>query len=55
MIRLRSPSPSDIHRAISLSVRPQPWQSPERGSIVQTLVQGEVIAIGALVASRGAT
>src|SRR5947209_9257540 len=52
MIRWRSLSPSDIQRAISSSVRPQPRQSCERGSMVQTLVQGEAIAIVCLVAIR---
>ena len=45
MIASRSLSLSEAHCAISASVRPQPWQSPERGSMVQTLVQGEEIGI----------
>jgi hypothetical protein len=43
MIRRRSGSPSEAHWAISVSVRPQPRQSFDRGSMVQTLVQGELI------------
>ena len=54
MIRCRSLSESEPHCAISLSVRPHPWQSPDRGSIVQTLVQGEAIGIArVLVESPG--
>jgi hypothetical protein len=40
MIRFRSASVSDGHRAISSSVRLQPTHSPEAASIVQTFVQG---------------
>jgi hypothetical protein len=46
MIRRRSLSFSVPHSAISASVRPQPRHSPDRGSMVQTLVQGEEIGIG---------
>jgi len=54
MIASRSLSLSEPHCAISASVRPQPWQSPERGSMVQTLVQGEEIGIArAIVESTG--
>ena len=54
MIRSLSPSESEPHCAISPSVRPQPWQSPERGSIVHTLVQGEEIGMaGAIIESPG--
>jgi hypothetical protein len=45
MIRSRSLSESAPHCAISVSVRPHPRQSPDRGSIVQTLLQGEAIGI----------
>jgi hypothetical protein len=45
MIRRRSVSESDPHCAISPSVRPQPRQSPDRESIVQTFVQGDEIDI----------
>jgi hypothetical protein len=55
MIRLRSLSLNDIHRPISSSVRPHPRHNPDRGSMVQTLVQGETMAIGSLVAIRNAT
>jgi hypothetical protein len=55
MIRLRSLSLKDVQRAISSSVRAQPRHSPDRGSMVQTLVQGEAMAIGGLVAIRNAT
>ena len=43
MIRCRSGSASEAHWAISVGVRPQPTQSFDRGSTVQTLVQGELI------------
>jgi hypothetical protein len=43
MIRRRAGSGSEAHSAISVSVRPQPRQSFDRGSMVQTLVQGELI------------
>ena len=53
MMRWRSPSASDIHCAISPSVRPQPRHSCERGSMVQTLVHGEAIGgIGSPVTIR---
>jgi hypothetical protein len=55
MIRARSLSLSDIQRPISSIVRPHPRHSPERGSMVQTLLQGEAIAIGSLVAIRPRT
>jgi hypothetical protein len=42
MMRKRSGSPREAHWAISASVRPQPRQSPDRGSMAQTLVQGEL-------------
>jgi hypothetical protein len=43
MMRSRSGSGRDAHWPISVSVRPQPRQSVDRGSMVQTLVQGELI------------
>ena len=55
MIRSRSLSLKDVQRATSSSVRPQPRHNPERGSMMQTLVQGEAMAIGGLVAIRNAT
>jgi hypothetical protein len=48
MMRRRSSSDIDDHRPISFNVRPQPRQSFDRGSIVQTLVQG--VLIGGIVA-----
>lgn len=45
MMRRRSVSFIVVQVAISSSVRPQPRQSPVRGSMVQTLVQGELIGI----------
>jgi hypothetical protein len=55
MIRSRSLSLKDVQRATSSSVRPQPRHNPEGGSMMQTLVQGEAMAIGGLVAIRNAT
>jgi hypothetical protein len=51
MIRRRSVSGIEAHRAISLRLRPQPMHSFDRGSIVQTLVQGELI--GDIAANSG--
>ena len=53
MMRRRSASGIDPHWPISPSVRPQPRHSPERGSMVQTLLQGEEIGIGGLDEIRG--
>jgi hypothetical protein len=55
MIRKRSLSERDAHWPISVSVRPQPWHRPDRGSMVQTLVQGEEIGIASLVEIRRET
>jgi hypothetical protein len=52
MMRSRSLSANDPHWAISPSVRPQPRHSPDRGSIVQTLLQGDAIGIGSLLRIR---
>jgi len=41
MIRACSSSPMAAQRAISSSVRAQPKQTPRRGSIWQTLTQGD--------------
>jgi hypothetical protein len=43
MMRNRSGSESRDQAPISCSERPHPTQSPDRGSIVQTFVQGELI------------
>ena len=52
MMRRRSLSVREAHCAISVSVRPQPWHSPDRGSMVQTFVQGEAIGIVGTVIRR---
>jgi hypothetical protein len=54
-MRCRSTSGIDPHWPISPSVRPQPRHSPLRGSMVQTLLQGDEIGIGGLDEIRRGT